>query len=241
MVSAPICVPISISIGAGSGEAVKTVMNRAFTLADMVELRIDGMKNPNLADLLHDPPGPVLVTNRRKEEGGAYTGSELKRIGLLEDAIALGAQYVDVEASTDGKLIDRIKARINAANHSTKSMDCAARLILSWHDFRGTPTEAMLQEQFHKMQGIGADIIKMVTFAESIEDNLRLLNLLAYGHRQGQEMIAFCMGTMGRPSRIMAPLFGSCMTYASLEAGTESAPGQLTAGEMKQIWEIMAI
>jgi 3-dehydroquinate dehydratase I len=89
------------------------------------------------------------------------------------------------------------------------------------------------------MQAIGADIIKMVTYAESVEDNLRLLNLLAYGRRRGQEMIAFCMGAMGRPSRIMAPLFGSFLTYASLEAGAESAPGQLTAGEMKQLWEIM--
>jgi 3-dehydroquinate dehydratase type I len=98
----------------------------------------------------------------------------------------------------------------------------------------------VLQEQFHKMHTIGADILKMVTFAKSLEDNLRLLNLLAYGHRQGQEMIAFCMGAIGRPSRVVAPFFGSCLTYASLEAGAESAPGQLTAGEMKQLWEIMA-
>ena len=237
MIRVPICIPIS----AGGDEAAKTLMTRAFAVGDMVELRLDGMKDPDLQDLLRNLPGPVLVTNRRKEEGGAYSGPEPERIGRLEDAVTLGAQYVDVEASTDGELINKLKARIKDANDSSKPMDCTTRLILSWHDFSGTPTEDVLQEQFHRMQAIGADIIKIVTFAESAEDNLRLLNLLAYGRRREQEMIAFCMGAFGRQSRIMAPFFGSCLTYASLEAGAESAPGQLTASEMKQLWEIMAI
>ncbi len=57
----------------------------------------------------------------------------------------------------------------------------------------------------------------------------------------GQDIIAFCMGAKGRLSRVAAPLLGSCMSYASLEEGAESAPGQLTAGQMKTILGMLQV
>jgi 3-dehydroquinate dehydratase len=47
------------------------------------------------------------------------------------------------------------------------------------------------------------------------------------------------MGEKGRISRVMAPLLGSYLSYASLDTGAESAPGQLTIAEMRQIQEIL--
>jgi 3-dehydroquinate dehydratase type I len=86
---------------------------------------------------------------------------------------------------------------------------------------------------------LGADIVKIVTLAETAEDNLRVLDLIPQALGMGQDIIAFCMGGKGRLSRVAAPLLGSCMSYASLEEGAESAPGQLTAGEMKKLLGIL--
>jgi 3-dehydroquinate dehydratase type I len=232
-----ICVPIQ----AETNEEARALMERAHALANTVELRIDGMKDPDLRGLLKEKKGKVLVTNRRREEGGAYGGPEGDRVKLLEEAVSLGADYVDLEASTDRTLIMKLKATIE--ERSKKRLHHhpgCTKLILSWHDFAGTPSERVLRKKFRDMTAIGADIIKMVTYAKTMDDNLRVLRLAPYARRQGQEIIAFCMGALGRSSRVMTALMGSYLTYASLARGAESAPGQLTVDQMKKIWEILA-
>jgi 3-dehydroquinate dehydratase type I len=190
------------------------------------------MNRPDLPDLLKGQTGNILVTNRRREEGGAYTGAEAQRVKHLEEAVTQGADFVDIEAATDPVLVGRLKAHIASRGNRTK-------IILSWHDFSGTPGEQALKMKLRSMTAIGADIIKIVTFANKMEDNLNVLNLIPYARRRGQEIITFCMGDLGRPSRVLATLLGSYWTYASLERGAESAPGQMTVDEMKKIWEII--
>src|SRR5262244_3658583 len=90
--------------------------------ADLCELRIDFLKDPDLKRILSARPLPVLATVRPKWEGGQYDGSEADRFGLLEDACLYGADYVDVEfrAYKDFPRRD-------------------AKLIVSYHDFEKTP------------------------------------------------------------------------------------------------------
>ncbi len=224
-------------------------MEHAHAFADIVELRIDGMNDPDLRLLLKEKLGQVLVTNRRREEGGAFSGSEAERVALLEDAVSLGADFIDIEASTDPALIVALKVKIGAVSaiHPPRpnpfpqggGTKYGTKLILSWHDFGGTPSEQILKKKFRDMRAIGADIIKIVTYARKEEDNLRILSLVPYARRQGQEIIAFCMGAAGRSSRIMTAALGSFLTFAALERGVESAPGQMTVDEMKKIWEIL--
>ena len=90
------------------------------------------------------------------------------------------------------------------------------------------------------MMGWGAEVVKIVTFARSFEDNLKILSLIPYAREREQEIVAFCMGEKGKMSRIFAPLMGAAWTYASLNRQKASAPGQLTAREMKEIWERLA-
>ena len=59
--------------------------------------------------------------------------------------------------------------------------------------------------------------------------------------KKGLKIIAFCMGEQGKISRVMAPLLGSYLTYASLNKGEESAPGQLTVKEIKEVFRILKI
>jgi 3-dehydroquinate dehydratase type I len=85
----------------------------------------------------------------------------------------------------------------------------------------------------------GADMVKIVTWARIPGDNLRVLSLFADAEREDIDLINFCMGPQGRISRIAAPLLGSCMSYVSLQRGSQSAPGQLTLSEMNTIMNII--
>src|SRR5436190_3432014 len=65
--------------------------------ADLVELRLDLVSDPDVAGALADRRTPVIVTCRASWEGGGFKGSEEERLAILQAALAQGAEYVDVE------------------------------------------------------------------------------------------------------------------------------------------------
>jgi len=223
-----ICIPIM----ANTQDAALMQMERSFPLADILELRIDHIEDVNLEGLMSRKRGKILVTNRRKDEGGGFSGTEGERVELLKEAVGLGADYVDIEMGTAEALIKELAAKVGNNHGRTK-------WIISHHNFSATPSVRALRRKLDECKRTGADIIKIVTYAKSIEDNLRVLGLIPYARRKDQEIAAFCMGEMGRISRIIAPLLGSYFNYASLERGTESAPGQLTIEEMRQVSRVL--
>jgi len=226
-----ICIPIVAS----TTEAALAQMERSSPLADVLELRIDQIRDVDLEKLMNGRQNDkrILVTNRRGDEGGGFSGSEPARVELLKEAVALGVDYVDIEAKTERHLITKLVAHIEKHDNRTK-------WIISSHDFSGTPSEGALQKRFHACSRTGADIIKIATYAHAMEDNLRVLGLIPYARNKGRAIIALCMGEQGKISRVMAPLLGAYWRYASLEKGAESAPGQLTIEEMQQIQEILS-
>jgi 3-dehydroquinate dehydratase type I len=223
-----ICIPV---MAESNGEAVR-MMKRGFASADMVELRLDRISRPSLPALMKARQGSLLVTNRRKEEGGFFKGSERDRVNLLAEAVNLGADYVDVEASTGKRWISRLKAQIEGQGAVT-------RMIISHHNFQRTPSWDGLVRRLDVCRAYGPHAVKIVTFANSAEDNLRVLRLIPRSRAEGQPIIAFCMGSQGRVSRLLAPLLGSFITYASLRRGAESALGQFTVTEMRTMWRLL--
>jgi len=219
-----ICVPIA----AENVDAALRKMKRAFSTADLVELRIDRIGKADLKMLLKRNPERILVTNRRKEEGGYFRGKEKDRVAILKEAVSRGAGFVDIEVSTGSVLIGELRNAVRKRGGKTK-------LIVSHHDPGGTPGIRALRKKLDEGAGLGADIVKIVTTARSMDDNIRVLSLIAKGREKGVDIIAFCMGDAGRVSRIMAPLLGSFLTFASLQQGEESAPGQFTVGEMRKM------
>jgi 3-dehydroquinate dehydratase type I len=225
-----ICIPICAS----TQEAALVQMAKGAPLADVLELRIDQIRDLDLEQLMNGKQTKILVTNRRGDEGGAFAGNERERVELLKAAVALGADYVDIEARTEQHLIRELVAQIEKHNHRTK-------WICSSHDFSETPSEKVLQKIFNTCSRIGADVVKIATHAHEMEDNVRVLGLIPYARNKGQAIIALCMGEQGRISRVMAPLVGSYWSYAALEKGAESAPGQLTIEEMRLIYKILHV
>ena len=69
----------------------------AVTDADLVELRLDTVSDPDVAGALDGRTRPVIVTCRAAWEGGEFRGSEEERRRILSDALSQGADYVDIE------------------------------------------------------------------------------------------------------------------------------------------------
>lgn len=219
-----ICVPV---VEANTNRARSNYL-RAARKGLWAELRLDYLEQPDLKRLFRTHPGPAIATNRLAAEGGQWRGSESDRRGLLEEALILGADFLDLELAADP-----------AWRRELWSRRGQAKIILSWHDFSGTPDTEQLEEILQKMLAQEADVIKLVALARQPEDNLRLLSLIPRALTAGREIIAFCMGPAGKWSRVAAPLLGSFLTYAPFSKKGASAPGQLTVNEVKRLWKML--
>lgn len=234
-----ICVPIT---EATHPKAVRAI-ERSVLFADIIELRMDLIEGGDLRQLLAAARRAseriaVIVTCRRPEEallpsadeGGARVRAVTKtaKMKWLKEAIALGADFVDIELAAGEKAIRELQAY-------RRKQKSATGLIVSWHDILKTPPLARLKEVFHACERMTPDIIKIVTLASKAEDNLKILSLIPYAQARNRKIIAMCMGEAGKLSRAMAPLMGSYLGFAVMPGGKASAPGQLSVIAMRQI------
>jgi len=217
-----ICVPI---VGPGMDRAFEDI-DACRDVADIIEFRLDLIESYDLARLIQAARGkPYIVTHRSKKDGGQFPGGDEDRIAVLKQAIELGAEYIDIETSTPRDLLQSVLE--NKGNTKT---------ILSHHDF--TRTDDKLEPLYELMTQLPADVLKIVTYAQDITDNLKLIQLLNRARRDEVKLIAFCMGEKGEISRILSPMFGSWLTFGSLDRGKESAPGQIPATTLKHIYRV---
>ena len=217
---------ICVSVSAPDADMVARTVQANNGLVDLVEVRLDAMARPDVDGCLRLVQFPLLFTNRPSWEGGSFSGSEQERLQPLLQAVELQAAYVDLELRADKAL----RQRLLAAKRSS-----ATRLILSWHDFRATPGAEELTGLLQRMRAAGADIGKIVTTAETTGDVLRVLALLEEAHRIGFPLSAFCMGKVGRISRVATIYLGGEMTYVAAAEDQATAPGQLSAARMNQL------
>lgn len=195
--------------------------------ADLVELRLDYLREEaNIKELVSSFGGPVILTVRRREEGGAFPLGEEERIKLIEKCIEAEPDIVDLELSMGAGSLQRLISLCRERGIS---------VILSYHDFNGTPPWRALRGKVSAMFRLGCDVAKVVTMACSVSDNLQLLGLASLHPRR---VVSFCMGKLGILSRILCTFFGSPFTYASLDAPL--APGQIDVRTMKKLQEKLA-
>ena len=195
-------------------------------IVDLFEVRID-LIGDGWTEVARRLSKPWIACNRMVEEGGKWDGSEARRIERLLQAVELGAKIVDIEcnAKNVGNIIRLIKKRA----------DC----LLSFHDFQKTPSFDALKQIVNKELKDGADICKVVTTAQTFEDNLAVMRL--FSEFPKVKMVAFAMSTQGFISRVMSPLIGAYFTYGAVKKGAESAPGQLPVSDMLAIYEMVTV
>jgi 3-dehydroquinate dehydratase type I len=195
-------------------------------IVDLFEVRID-LIGDKWTEVARQLKKPWIACNRMVEEGGKWDGNEARRIERLLQAVELGAKIVDIEYNA--KNVDNIIRLIK------KRAEC----LLSFHDFQKTPSLDVLKQIVNKELKAGADICKVVTTAQTFEDNLVVMRL--FSEFLDIKMVAFTMGTQGFISRVMAPLIGAYFTYGAVQKGVESAPGQLPVSDMLAVYEMVKL
>ncbi len=220
--------------------------------ADLVEWRLDRFAEapdggPHAAqDLVDRSPLPCIVTCRPTWEGGEYDGDEQTRISLFEHACLAKhpPAYLDVELrayQSSANLRQKIGLIVDhgqdtaVRGHDRRPTN--TRLILSYHDFETRPAD--LERAIMAMaEAPACRVIKVVWRARSLRDNLEAFEIL---HRKLKPTIALCMGEAGVPSRVLAKKFGALLTFAALDAGSGTAPGQPTVAQLKRLYRWDAI
>lgn len=198
--------------------------------ADLLEFRLDYLKElKSLDDVVKSTSLPTILTLRKQDEGGKFRGSEKARIQTILKAAEKDFKYVDLELATD-----------SLANVVKELKKVGLNVIISAHNFTNTPSLPEMIRIINKERQVGADICKLITTATTRDDNVACLNLVSKVSKQ-TDVICFAMGKLGIISRILSPLIGAYLTFATAVKGRESAPGQLTVKEMRQIYRLLGV
>ena len=214
---------IAIPVVASTSHEALANMERAEETADLIEIRLDLLPQDAWRPLLRRRKKPFIVTLRPTRQGGRFEGEERRRLGLLEEALCHRPAFVDLEWDTPPELIGSL---LRKKAESTG-------LIVSYHHLSETPSD--LEVITKKVTSLGGNFSKIVTQATCFADNARILRLVE--NHKGK-MAAFCMGSFGMPSRILTLRVGGTMTFGSLGSGKESAPGQIPARILKEVYRV---
>lgn len=200
--------------------------------ADMLELRIDLLNDEErdverLKEFCSKLHLPLIVTNRRSAEGGSFTGTEEERIALLVRVLdSLHVDLVDIELFSPPPWRNMLVERAQALDIPT---------IISFHEFGGMPRRAELLTIVTSMYEAGGSIAKVAVTPQSASDALLLLQLTHEIAGEGKLFAAIGMGPLGRHLRVVAPLYGSALTYGFIEGEEAVAPGQLSVKDLRSM------
>lgn len=224
-----ICIPIVERTATDAFRRAREALRRA----RWVELRLDCLRSTQEIQALLariQDIGPrsqgLIFTLRRQTAGGNFDGSLKEQIRWLSQAAALG-RWLDVEMET-------AEAVPPAVLHEWRK--AKSKLIVSFHDFKRTP--ARLDQIVRRLSRFQPDLMKIATQANSLSDAARLLELQIELSHKRQHSVVLGMGGNGLLTRVLGPSRGAAFTFAVVKPGKESAPGQLTIGELQHLYRI---
>jgi len=197
---------------------------------NFLELRLDYLRSPALAFprikrfTEYHPHMTVIATCRREANGGKFRGSVASQLDILSKAVAAGCQLVDMELESASRCKPEQLERLRGGS----------ALILSYHDFRAT---RKLEETLAKMIAIPADFYKIVGTATALHDNVVMMKFLEK-ESDKNSLVGMCMGEQGVISRVLGVRAGSVFTFAAVSAEERTAPGQVTAQELRDTYRI---
>ena len=205
---------------------------------EMAEIRLDRCElSARDTENVFTSDVPLVATCRIAEvaqnepalQGLTDSAREIKAMQIAEKrlvrAIEAGARYVDVEIEAQKQMSKRVRG----AAHENGTI-----FIRSYHDFEGTDSFESLKAMVEKCRYHGADIVKLVTTAHSPEDVEKVMALYDWARGEKIELIAFCMGEIGKESRLECLKHGAPYTYAALTEEEAAAPGQWPSDQMRK-------
>jgi len=212
-----------VSIAEKTPKKINQSLSKALKKSDHAEIRFDFL-NPNsipeALDMIKKDLKKCICTLRPRSEGGKFSGTEKNRISIIKLIAEYNPFLLDIEFNT-------IK---NNKNFLRYLRNTNTDLLISWHNFKQTPSTSILKKQYFKMKKFSNNI-KIVTTAKTVNDIPKILSL--YNNNKNTRLVAFCMGDIGKISRLLSLFLGSPFTYVSL--GKPIASGQLRLDEIKSM------
>ena len=224
-----ICVPVCEQ----SLVAAERAIAKAAEIGDLIEVRLDcldpfqlGESFRNGEQLFDESPRPTILTFRPSEQGGRRTLDTKSRLLFWLFNRPTSAEFLDLE----------LDLAINTSVFDYGKKVDWTRVICSHHDFVGVPSD--LDRIFGRMIQTHARILKIAFQADDITDCIAAFHLLDRARSKKREMIAIAMGTAGIMTRVLGPSRGAFLTYGARENESATAPGQITARELRTLYRI---
>ncbi len=171
------------------------------------------------------PDRVLLFTFRSEEQGGNLRPdrARMKMPDIIKTVVlSRVVDLVDVEVTC---------GNYNIARATTKAHEFGLKVVLSYHDFYGTPHDAEIIDKLRDMDILGGDILKIAVMPKNEFDTRRMMELnTRMSHECYKPVVIIAMGEDGMISRIKGKETGACLTFASI--GQESAPGQVEACDL---------
>jgi len=204
---------ICVAISDNNIEKCLSVLDKV----EMAEIRLD-LTGFGIIEInrIFSHPTPCIATCRPETMGNE---DQLER---LTAAIKAGAKFVDIEIEAEP--VQQTTIIEVARKHK-------CRVIISYHNFLETPAMSELFKIVDHCFELGADIAKVTTLSNSKADNARIISLYTIE----KPLVSFGMGEIGMITRLMAPFLGAEFTFASMDEGMQTAPGQINYSKMKEI------
>jgi 3-dehydroquinate dehydratase/shikimate dehydrogenase len=216
---------ICVVIAEKTAVAALKALRRAVRTSGTIELRLDWLNSTAEIDgflarlRVNREKVRVIATLRGRAAGGKYAGGLREQMSFLLRATEAGCAWCDVEVESAEKL---------HADELRELRQAGARVMISFHDFRGTPRD--LNAVVRRLQRYGSDAIKIAAHARTINDSVRVLAIA----KRRRDVVAVPMGEIGLPARVLALRAGSALAYAAADQAT--APGQLSVDDMRGMY-----
>ena len=224
-----LAVPVAAKDNPEANGLIKTAQREG---AEIIELRMDYLaglnvdKTKELVNCARKTKLPIIVTCRDKTQGGAGDWPLSLRAEILIEALNYGVEFIDCEFENFSKIQEKLKPSLK--------QNPKARIILSAHNFDGPWQQGKLVQLYDDIKAACPGAIpKLVYAAKHINDCFEVFDLL---HNKKGGVIAFCMGTDGFISRMLAKKFNSFLSFASVSDDSSTAPGQITVKQLKGLY-----
>ncbi len=209
-------------------EACSLIKKAENAKADFIEVRFDNLEETRRFEEISSATKiPLIAANKLPSEGGNFSGTHNQRWETLVYAAKSGFQYVDLD-------LTNLKLKENIIDLK----ELGVKTIVSFHRFSDAFTVQEMQRILNEQISSGADVCKIIGTAKQVQDNLTALNFVSENAVK-TKLVCFCMGEQGRISRLLSPVFGAFFTFASLEEGSETAPGQISIKEMRTAYSLL--
>lgn len=220
---AKVCVPVCVR----RIDELQAATRQAAIIGDVVEMRLDYIDDPiaslaTVSRIIAESESELIITMRAPAQGGAGSHSFQTRQDFWSRARELPIVLFDLET-------DLLNPDANL------NIDLN-RVIVSHHDFQVVPSD--LDEIYKRLKATHARVIKIAVQANDTTDCIPIFQLLERAKREGREAILIAMGAPGTMTRILSPSRGSLLTYGSIDEQSATAPGQIVAKDLRELFRI---